>query len=206
MFDNQATQRQLDYLRFLGLHHEGSLTRAEASDLISMALDAEDGKSTHAWQGGEGSSINAACRKNRSINELIGLCRGILLDGQVNRLELDGLQSWVAANMEAASTYPMCVVIDFLTEVYADGEATQRECDAAAVLFGKIIGMTEGGIATTESGRALSSSLPLDKPMPPVVFQDKTFVFTGELAYAPRDKCKETIEGLGGFTKDTDFQ
>ena len=45
------------------------------------------------------------------------------------------------------------------------------------------------------------SRLPLDKPMPDIDFPDRTFLFTGIMAYGPRRECQALVTERGGLCK-----
>lgn len=45
---------------------------------------------------------------------------------------------------------------------------------------------------------AKSSTLPVETPLPNVVFEGNLFLFTGACAFGTRKQCKEAVESLGG--------
>ena len=43
------------------------------------------------------------------------------------------------------------------------------------------------------------SSLPIDDPAPDIIFDSRTFCFTGVFDYGPRNECLETVTQRGGI-------
>ena len=65
----------------------------------------------------------------------------------------------------------------------------------------------KAGIIATENA---STSLPLDKPIPKILFNKKRYVFTGKFALGPREECQKRTTSAGGacdsaLSKRTNF-
>lgn len=63
---------------------------------------------------------------SRWVDEVIGLCRGILADGVVNELELLKLQEWLTG-CPCTHLYPINVIADKVERIVCDGVITQEE-------------------------------------------------------------------------------
>ena len=72
-------------------------------------------------QGASNRAINYHHRQNRSIDELIGITKGILADNQVNESELRFLLQWLETNREAVDTWPGNRIYERLCEAFNDG-------------------------------------------------------------------------------------
>ncbi|MDR1049876.1 MAG: BRCT domain-containing protein [Deltaproteobacteria bacterium] len=139
--------------------------------------------------------FNSARRKARAESEIIGLCKGILADNIVNESEAKFLTKWFKANHEASTTWPGNVLLARLNTIYQDGIVTPEELIDLHLLLKQMTGLISVNAPIAVN---LSSTLPLDSPVPPVVFQDKLFCITGALAFGPRKEAEELIVGRGG--------
>ena len=133
----------------------------------------------------------------RSINELIGLCKGILSDGRVDAQEVDFLKSWFENNQGVVNIWPANILSERINKILADGEADAVEREHLALLMAKLTGVIPG-VADAEQ---LATRLPVDDPPPEVVFKKKSFHLTGNFIFGSREKCEEVIQGLGGKTQ-----
>ncbi|HAW32731.1 MAG TPA: hypothetical protein DCY03_32270, partial [Planctomycetaceae bacterium] len=55
-------------------------------------------------------TFNAARLNDRKIDELIGLCKGVLADGEVTQFEVEFLQNWLRNNQEISEHWPANVL------------------------------------------------------------------------------------------------
>ncbi len=137
---------------------------------------------------------------DRSVDELIGLCRGILADGRIVQAEAEFLLQWMAANQANCMQWPMNMLYGRLCEMLEDSYFDSSEETELIELLKKFTGgelppeeIANGGLVVS-----YSSSLPLDQPIPKIIFSDKSFCFTGEMCFGPRKDCAALVEQLGG--------
>lgn len=62
-------------------------------------------------------------RIDAGIDELIGLIRGILADGEVSEAETVFLAAWTLKHAEIAADWPVNVLARRLNRIFADGPA-----------------------------------------------------------------------------------
>ena len=130
----------------------------------------------------------------RSIDELIGLCRGFLADGAIVQQEAEFLRDWVDRHAEFRNDFPYNIVYQRLHEALEDGVL---DSDEEADLLDCIAKLVGGEIALGEVA-SLATALPLDNPEPPILLPAHTFVVTGTFSYGPRrDVCKAIAERGG---------
>lgn len=143
--------------------------------------------------------------QDRLIDELIGICRGVIADGVVDEREAIFLGQWIENHRDIADRWPVNVLYARLTEMLKDGVLTQQEQQDLLETLQEITGedslLGEGDRSTT---------LPLDRPEPLVEFDGKTFCLTGRFVFGSNIECEETIAELGGVVesapgKDTDY-
>ena len=123
---------------------------------------------------------------NRQIDTLIGLCKGILADGEVKQSEVEFLHGWIIANTAEVADNPVFHGLFATVEkVLADGVL---DPDETLEIRGLLEGITGSPV---ELGEILKSAhFPVDDPAPPVRFAGHTFLFTGTFAYGDRKQCE----------------
>lgn len=139
-------------------------------------------------------NFNAGRRLTRSVDELLGIARGLTADGQVTKEEAEFLHSWLTRNHEAAEVYPGNLLLPRIEAMLADGTLDSSERDELLDLLRS----TTGEDCKLETVASLSGSLPLTSPAPPVVFRSRAFCLTGKFALGPRRSCERLIRDLGG--------
>lgn len=141
---------------------------------------------------------------DRQINELVGLCRGFIADGEVSQAEAEYLQKWLAANTVAADNPVIATLYERVTAVLEDGHLDSEE---AGELYETLTQFSGGEF---ELGELLkSSTLPLDAPPPEILFPDMRFCFTGTFGFGSRSDCEKAVAERGGtggtLTGKTDY-
>jgi NAD-dependent DNA ligase len=131
------------------------------------------------------------------VSETIGLCRGLIADGNVDFGEARMLLDWLERNPEAAHGWPFDVILPRLREMLADGVLDPME---EAEFLDTLMRLTGDGFASI--GNAFvsgSTTLPLDTPQPSITWLGKGFAFTGQMACGTRKQCQEIVSSLGGL-------
>lgn len=140
------------------------------------------------------SRADAARRLDRGISELLGLAKGVLIDGEVSAAEALAIDAWLIGHPDVAETWPGLIIGERLARIFADGRVEPEERDDLADLL--------RGLVSEETrvlvGDHLATDLPLNRPAPPIRFPDRTFVFVGRLAFGPRGECERRVLDLGG--------
>lgn len=132
---------------------------------------------------------------DRKLDQLLGLCEGVIADGAVNQSEAEFIQNWLRVNADLQDRWPANVIFSRLDEFLEDGVLDDRE-------EGELLGllMDVAGMHGME-GKA-PSSLPLCEPQPSVQFDGTRFVLTGKFASGSRSECKKAVKAVGGAVSD----
>ena len=143
---------------------------------------------------------------DRTVDELIGLCRGMAADEMVNLAEAKFLKSWLEANLSYTDDRLVNQLYRRVHEMLIDGILDQEEREELLTL----LKMFTGDVSPTEVAANMTSLLPIDQPQPVVEFPTMTFCITGRFAYGPRRVCEEVIVERGGkigktVTLSTDY-
>jgi len=147
--------------------------------------------------------INAGMRQSRDINELIGLCKGVLADGVVNFSEAVFMLEWLEAHRECLNIWPASELYATLDTFLEDGKLDSNE---ESQLLGTLIGITGIPVKIEREGidvSTTSTSLPLSEPPEGLVFTDRNFVLTGTFELGTRPSCERLVAEKGGITQKT---
>ena len=137
--------------------------------------------------------FNRKSIQDRQIDTLIGLCKGITADNIVNQAEAEFLQTWLAQSMQASDNPLIGNLLQKVSAMLEDGILDQEESTELLHTLRKITGdsSANGEIVKT-------TTLPLDEPMPSVIFEERSFLFTGTCVFGTRKECHDATESLGG--------
>lgn len=146
--------------------------------------------------------------KDRNIDELIGISRGLLADGSINEDEAKYLLQWIENHFDNIDLkeYPLDTIYDRLKKVLADNILDEDE----ALEIKELLQSFTGDKPITEQVKSMSSTLPLSDPLPSVELNGSIFCLTGTFTIGTRKQCENIIKELGGTTKkaptrDTDY-
>lgn len=143
------------------------------------------------------SGITHARRLERTTDELIGICRGILADGAISRPEAAFLSEWIERNSEFVDTYPFNHLLDHLHHALEHGVLDSHDEADLLDTLSRFIGGEARGQLDSQSA-SLSTALPLDSPEPTPIEFNSTFVVTGTFKFGPRVLVVSKISELGG--------
>lgn len=144
------------------------------------------------------------CRiKKRSIDEMIGICEGIISDGTIVHDEAKFLLNWIQQAKQNIDDPVVEILTDRLADMLSDGKIDEEEKEELWHILKNFTGYTKAGYKAP-------TALPLNNPPPKVIHRGKKFAFTGLTAFAPRHECMKIVEDLGGInsknvTLDTNF-
>ncbi len=145
------------------------------------------------------SRFNAQKRIDRGVSELLGLARGVLLDGVVTAGEARALHDWLQANPDLAGVWPVNVLAERLEQMFADGVVDADEREDLADLLKQMVGGGTNSSYGIIAGHSASTTLPLDEPPPTLEFNGFVYVFTGKFAFGTRKACEQVVVELGGI-------
>lgn len=130
--------------------------------------------------------------EERSLDELIGVCKGIIADGVVVHQEAVYIANWLDANRDYAKSWPMNVLYSRIKEMLLDNVL---DSDEESELVDLLLKFT-GGKSIEEEMQNASTQLPLDDPAPQIVIPNQVFCFTGKFHFGSRAKCEKAVLDL----------
>lgn len=135
--------------------------------------------------------------QERCYDELVGLCKGILADGQVNQAEAEFLHNWLQAHPELADQFPCDILTQRLALHFADGLLDDEEAQDLLFLLKDMTG--EKG----QQGKgAAPTELAFNNPMPSLAFPSFAYVLTGTFQAGIRQDISKHLEQLGAVIKN----
>ena len=134
-------------------------------------------------------SYNRARLDDRQINELVGIARTLTADGVVTQAEAEFLQTWLYENRALTLNPLISGLFDKVTETLKDGFLDKNEPQELL----ETLKQFSGGNCKA------STTLPLDKPQPQILFPQQKFCLTGLFSYGSRKACEEAIISHGGL-------
>lgn len=136
--------------------------------------------------------VNFRRTREKTLNELYGLCEGILADRVLVTDEIVFLADWLSSCTLSLNEWPAGVIAQKVAHILDDGEITMAEADELTDLLSKAIGGSPG-----KSPLHRATRLPCDE-IAPVRFVGRTFCFTGKFQYGDRKICQSMTAARGG--------
>jgi hypothetical protein len=132
---------------------------------------------------------------SKAIDQLSGICSGILADGEVSQAEAAFFADWVRKFAPFEPVWPFTDILARVERIFADGHCDDDERAELKGVMEALCGYT----ATAKPDETYSTTLPLDTPLPELIFPERQFVITGKFAFGTRRKVSEAISTLGGI-------
>ncbi|MFH1493771.1 MAG: BRCT domain-containing protein [Pseudomonadota bacterium] len=129
----------------------------------------------------------------RDIDQLLGICEFALQDGHIDQGEAESILTWLNNHRACLDTWPANVLYDRLRTMLADG---MLDGDEQRDLLGIVMSIS---MPRTDAGIIAPSTLPIDTPEPDIIFEQRSFCFTGVFDFGPRSKCQSAITERGGI-------
>lgn len=136
---------------------------------------------------------NILNNQRKSVDELVGFCRGVLADGVVNEAEAIAFREWI--NKSGERGWPLDHIRGRVERVFADGSVSDEERAELAEIMKQLSGISDNNAFEG------ATTLPLDDPAPDVKLSSE-FCATGRFAFGPRREVFAEIERRGGMAHD----
>ena len=137
---------------------------------------------------------------SKAIDQLSGICAGILADGIVNEQEAEFFANWIRKFAPLEPVWPFTDILNRVERIFADGRCDTEEREELKAVMGALC----GHVAQADPAQTYSTTLPLDSPLPdPIVFRSRVLTITGKFAFGTRKKVMEAIEAKGGIPSDS---
>jgi DNA polymerase III subunit epsilon len=132
-----------------------------------------------------------------AVADLMDILKGIVSDGVITEEEARDLDRWLTRNGDLTHVWPMNALAAKLGTIMADGIIEQSELDDLREAVLQI--RHPESLARLDLAKV--TGVPFTQPPPRVVFQGRTFVFTGRFLFGTRAKCEQAVSERGGICK-----
>jgi NAD-dependent DNA ligase len=129
------------------------------------------------------------------MDSLVTLCRLALVSGPLSEQAIRNLRHWLRKNSSVREQWPARVISARVDRILDDGVFTEKERTALQEILEKLVGARP----STKEAAQFATRLPIDEPVPPIVFDRKGYCLTGQFLYGGREKCEEAIVERGGY-------
>jgi NAD-dependent DNA ligase len=129
----------------------------------------------------------------RTIDELLGLSKGLIADGALSEVEVRFLAGWVHEHRDLTQGWSFRIIEERVSKIMLDGKITEEE---RVDLF-SLLAHPTGTRSHNSLHRDHPTSLPLTRPMPAVEFEGRAFCFTGKFFFGTRKSCELSILAKG---------
>lgn len=134
----------------------------------------------------------------KAIEQLAGICAGILADGIVNPSEATFFANWIQQFRSFEPVWPFNDILARVERIFDDGVCDAEECRELQGVMEAICGYSSSSTAEA----TYATSLPLDSPLPDQIsFSEREFVVTGHFAYGTQ-QVFDVIARHGGRPTD----
>jgi NAD-dependent DNA ligase len=135
----------------------------------------------------------------RSYESLLGICAGIMADGELNDKEISFLDVWLSENTHIARTWPGEVIYERVKSTLSDGRITAEEREHLAKTIHDLLGAT---YLETGAADGAATRLPVSQ-IDSITIQGKCFCFTGDFLFGTRTRCTRAVLDRGGTASET---
>lgn len=148
-----------------------------------------------------------------SLQELHGIIHGIMADNIINNEEIDQLFDWMEDHDFLKGSYPFDEIYSLLIAIKEDGVISDDEINMLKAYLGNFIdtrssyNINESEIKDLQNMYSVNGICAV---CPEIIFENKTFSFTGTSSKAKRKDIADLIAKMGGtfnnnVTTKTDF-
>jgi len=137
------------------------------------------------------SSDNYFSAITSDLQRLHGILGGIMADNIIEKKELDGLKNWLDDHNELRSCWPFGEINKAVTAVLEDGKIDEQEHDMLLSFFGEFFRFSSAIESKPLTESAIVKGICLINPE--IVFEDRTFCFTGSSSRTTRDEIESII-------------
>ncbi len=134
------------------------------------------------------------------LQQLQGICHGILADGVVKEIEVIELNKWLEKHDDLKSYYPYDEIYSIVTDVLSDGKIDKDEQLMLKAVFSQFcdIKNVETKMEIMDEIQEAYDFKGVCAVAPELIFVNHQFCFTGKSGRAERNEIKEVIQQHGG--------
>ncbi|MBX3449723.1 MAG: BRCT domain-containing protein [Planctomycetaceae bacterium] len=132
------------------------------------------------------------------LQRLHAILGGIIADGTITELELNGLSTWLQDHEHLKTCWPYDEIDSLILGVMKDGKIDDREQSMLKDFFSEFTAIGDGRTISNPVLNEGATIIGLCAVCPEIEFSQSTFCFTGASSQYTRDTLAATVERLGG--------
>lgn len=137
------------------------------------------------------------------LQELQGICYGVLADGVIRDQEIIELEKWIDSNKHLSSYYPYDELRTVLFKILKDGVVDHEEKILLKAYFSQFVKLTNEELTTKIDQEIKATNISgLCAFEPNITIDGKLFSCTGKLSRGSRGDLAKLIANLGGVFSD----
>ncbi len=139
---------------------------------------------------------------SKAIDQLSGICAGMLADGTVNDAEARFFQEWLVRYAIHEPVWPLTAILERVSAIFADGRLSEDERQELADIMGQLCGASKEANPTVD----YATTLPVDRlaaPLSSSDLQSKIVRITGRFAFGTRQRVIDAFLAHGAEASDT---
>ncbi len=136
------------------------------------------------------------------LQRLHGILGGIISDNVIQKQELDGLKDWLDNHSELKSSWPFDEIYNLVESVLEDGKIDVQEHEMLLSYFGEFFNISsqfDNANSETKKPGIISGICASD---PEIIFDNRSFCFTGSSKRETRENIISKISDLGGIISE----
>jgi len=135
----------------------------------------------------------------RAIEKLMGIVEAMVADGDLDDLEIEFLEAWLAENPDLTQVWPGSAVSGAIEAVLADGHVSQ---DERTYLLTTLKQLASGEFALDDQDGAADLTLLFDDAVE-IKLRDSLVCLAGEFIHGTKAACERLLERAGGWPAAT---
>lgn len=135
---------------------------------------------------------------DRHIDELLGVCKGVIADNFLANEEISYLNGWIESHPDLANAWPCRILAQRLKRVLIDGKIEEEERSSLLCFINRLLQPAKD--IPKHDGSDHTSVL-YDSPK--IWIQGRSFCLTGDFAYGTKAQCESEITYRGGYVAST---
>lgn len=138
--------------------------------------------------------FNRARMLVRSCESLLGICQGLVADGELNEREVRFLDHWLLEHDEIREVWPASVIAQHVRKAVSGRSISSEDLGHLKDILDQLLG---GTVVDTGAVDGIPTTLPLDVDVD-IIFPDRSFCFTGVFLFGSRARCQSAVSMRGG--------
>lgn len=203
--DSVINPAEVNFLKLWLEEHWELRSRHPYSELVPVVQQAladrvltQDEHQDIVWLCGRLRSTKFFDQTTADLQRLHAVLGGVVSDGRITEDELRGLSAWLQEHEHLKTCWPYDEVDSLILSVMKDRQIDEQEHAVLRAFFSEFVAVLDDRTIVSPPVKEAGSILGLCSACPEIVFDGKSFCFTGASSRYTRASLTEVVERLGG--------